>query len=154
MLRPIAIASTADPVSAAEGEGAAGWGHSLLSDLLLANDSLPVIGLTLQAVGAKLAASLLAPTAFTFAADLVGGAEGAGAGLRWGDLWKGPFPVGASLSLMLVDAALYSALAWCVYRPSRRWLACWVDYRSFDGKGKAGQGFNVAKRIMLFTVNM
>ena len=94
-----------------------------LVDLLLADVSMPGTGSTLQAVGPKLAASLLAPTAFTFAADLVGGAEGAGAGLRWGDLWKGPFPVGASLSLMLADAALYSALAWCVHRPSRCWLA-------------------------------
>ncbi len=67
----------------------------------------------LQAVAAKLAASLLAPSAFTFAADLVGAAEGAGAGLTWGDLWAGPYPVGAALCMMLGDAALYSVLAWC-----------------------------------------
>ena len=70
-----------------------------------------------QAVSAKLAASLLAPSAFTFAADLVGAAEGAGAGLTWRDLWAGPYPVGAALCMMLGDAVLYSALAWCERRP-------------------------------------
>ena len=114
-------------------------GQTLLSDLLLANDTMPGIGSMLQAVGAKLAASLLAPTAFTFAADLVGGAEGAGAGLRWGDLWKGPFPVGASLSVMLVDAALYSALAWCVHRPSCRWLASGLILGLLTGKVRLGR---------------
>ena len=64
-------------------------------------------------MGAKLAASLLAPSAFTFAADLVGAAEGAGAGLTWRDLWAGPYPVGAALCMLLGDAALYSLLAWC-----------------------------------------
>ena len=74
---------------------------------------MSVIMELLQAVGAKLAASLLAPSAFTFAADLVGAAEGAGAGLTWRDLWAGPYPVGAALCMLLGDAALYSLLAWC-----------------------------------------
>jgi ATP-binding cassette subfamily A (ABC1) protein 3 len=64
-------------------------------------------------VGGKLAASLLAPTAFTFVADLAGTAEGAGAGLRWADLWAGAFPPGAALCMLLADAALYAVLAWC-----------------------------------------
>ncbi|KAK9833394.1 hypothetical protein WJX81_001382 [Elliptochloris bilobata] len=69
-----------------------------------------------QAVGAKVAASLLAPSAFSFVADLIGAAEGAGAGLRWRDLWAGPYPVGAALCMMLGDAVLYSALAWYLER--------------------------------------
>ncbi len=64
-------------------------------------------------MGGKLAASLLAPTAFTFVADLAGTAEGAGAGLRWADLWAGAFPPGAALCMLLADAALYGILAWC-----------------------------------------
>ncbi len=64
-------------------------------------------------MGGKLAASLLAPTAFTFVADLAGTAEGAGAGLRWADLWAGAFPPGAALCMLLADAALYAVLAWC-----------------------------------------
>ena len=60
-------------------------------------------------MGGKYAVSLLAPTAFTFFADLVAQYEGAGQGAAWSDLWSDPFPIGAVLLLLLADTALYGA---------------------------------------------
>ena len=58
----------------------------------------------------KYAVSLLAPTAFTFFADLVAQYEGAGRGAAWGDAWAGAFSIAAVLALLLADTLLYGAL--------------------------------------------
>lgn len=74
----------------------------------------PVLLLSsLQAVAGKVCVSLLSPTAFTFAADLIGAYEGGGQGLHWGDLWADPYPLGAVLIMLTIDAKLYALLAWC-----------------------------------------
>ena len=64
----------------------------------------------------KVAVSLLAPTAFTFAADLIGEYEGGGKGLHWADVWTDPYPLGAILFMLALDAKLYAALAWCAFK--------------------------------------
>ena len=56
--------------------------------------------------------SLLSPSAFTFAADLIGQYEGSGVGLHWSDMWSDPLPLGAILILLAVDAKMYAGLAW------------------------------------------
>lgn len=56
--------------------------------------------------------SLLSPSAFTFAADLIGQYEGAGVGLHWSDMWSDPLPLGAILFLLALDAKMYAGLAW------------------------------------------
>ena len=63
--------------------------------------------------------SLLSPTAFTFAADLIGEYEGGGQGLHWGDLWVDPYPLGAVLIMLALDAKLYAFLAWCALADAR-----------------------------------
>ena len=66
-----------------------------------------------QALVGKVFASLLAPTAFTFGADLLGQYEGASMGLSWADIFNGDaFPVGAVMLLLTCDVMLYSLLAW------------------------------------------
>ena len=60
-----------------------------------------------------MAVSLLSPSAFTFAADLIGQYEGSGVGLHWSDMWSDPLPLGAILFLLALDAKLYAGLAWC-----------------------------------------
>ena len=60
-----------------------------------------------QAVGGKYGVSMLAPTAFTFFADLLAQYEGAGHGATWADAWADPFPIGAVLMLLVADTALY-----------------------------------------------
>lgn len=65
-----------------------------------------------QAVAGKVFVSFLSPSAFTFAADLVGTYEGSGEGLHWSSLWADPFPLGAILILLAADAKIYAALAW------------------------------------------
>ena len=56
--------------------------------------------------------SLLSPSAFTFAADLIGQYEGSGVGLHWSDMWSDPLPLGAILILLALDAKIYAGLAW------------------------------------------
>jgi hypothetical protein len=65
-----------------------------------------------QALVGKLMVSLLSPSAFTFATDLLAQYEGAGAGLSWGDVWDDPYPLGAIWIMLAVDTALYAVLAW------------------------------------------
>ena len=66
----------------------------------------------MQAIAGKVAVSLLSPSAFTFAADLIGQYEGSGVGLHWSDMWSDPLPLGAILILLAVDAKIYAGLAW------------------------------------------
>ncbi len=73
-------------------------------------DSLPCV--CLQAIAGKVAVSLLSPSAFTFAADLIGQYEGSGVGLHWSDMWSDPLPLGAIIFLLALDAKLYAGLAW------------------------------------------
>ena len=61
-----------------------------------------------QAVAGKYGVALLAPTAFTFFADLLAQYEGASVGADWGDAWADPFPIGAVLAMLLLDTAFYS----------------------------------------------
>ena len=70
------------------------------------------LSLHLQAIAGKVAVSLLSPSAFTFAADLIGQYEGSGVGLHWSDMWSDPLPLGAILFLLALDAKLYAGLAW------------------------------------------
>ena len=72
--------------------------------------------MALQALAGKVFVSLLAPTAFTFAADLIGEYEGGGRGLHWADVWADPYPLGAVLFMLALDAKLYAALGWCAHR--------------------------------------
>mmetsp|Transcript_7891 Transcript_7891/g.23248 ORF Transcript_7891/g.23248 Transcript_7891/m.23248 type:complete len:2373 (+) Transcript_7891:472-7590(+) len=81
-----------------------------------------------QALGSKWAASLAAPTAFTFAADLIAQYEGSGNGLTWGASFDDSFPLAAILGLLILDAKLYLLLAWYVekvlpggYGPRLHW---------------------------------
>ena len=69
-------------------------------------------GVRVQAIAGKVAVSLLSPSAFTFAADLIGQYEGSGVGLHWSDMWSDPLPLGAILFLLALDAKLYAGLAW------------------------------------------
>ena len=69
-----------------------------------------------QALSAKRAASLLAPTAFTFAADLLATREGANRGVTWATLYDDPFSLGELMGLLLFDALLYAVLAWYLGR--------------------------------------
>jgi ABC-type multidrug transport system ATPase subunit len=69
-----------------------------------------------QALGMKRAASLLAPTAFTFAADLLATREGAEQGVTWETLYDDPFSLGELMGLLLVDAGVYAAAAWYLGR--------------------------------------
>ena len=66
----------------------------------------------LQAIAGKVAVSLLSPSAFTFAADLIGQYEGSGVGLHWTDMWSDPLPLGAILFMLAIDAKIYAGLAW------------------------------------------
>ncbi len=81
-----------------------------------------------QAVAGKVAVSLLAPTAFTFAADLVGEYEGGGQGLHWGNLWADPYPLGAVLLMLALDAKLYALLAWCALLHASSFDSSWTAY--------------------------
>ncbi|KAL6764727.1 hypothetical protein V8C86DRAFT_3022151 [Haematococcus lacustris] len=64
-----------------------------------------------QAIGGKLAVSLLAPSAFTFGMDTIAAYEGAGAGLQWSGVWSDPLPVAACMLMMMLDTLLYFLLA-------------------------------------------
>lgn len=50
-----------------------------------------------QALASKYAVCLLAPSAFTFGADLVAQYEDAGVGLQWSHVWDDPLPFGACM---------------------------------------------------------
>lgn len=69
-----------------------------------------------QALGAKRVASLLAPTAFTFAADLLATREGAERGVTWDTMYDDPFSLGELMGLLLVDACAYTVAAWYLSR--------------------------------------
>jgi ATP-binding cassette subfamily A (ABC1) protein 3 len=69
-----------------------------------------------QALGAKRAASVLAPTAFTFAADLLATREGAERGVTWDTMYDDPFSLGELMGLLLVDACIYTVAAWYLSR--------------------------------------
>lgn len=71
-----------------------------------------VVGGGIQAVWAKLVVCLLSPTAFTFAADLLGDYEGSGRGLGWRDLRTDPLSFGAICLMLTLDTLLYGFLAW------------------------------------------
>jgi ABC-type multidrug transport system ATPase subunit len=66
-----------------------------------------------QALGGKRAACLLAPTAFTFAADALGRYEAGNAGVTLDNMWEGALSVGECGLWMFFDILLYSLLAWC-----------------------------------------
>ena len=83
---------------------------------------------SLQAVVGKVFVSLLSPTAFTFAADLIGEYEGGGQGLRWGDLWADPYPLGAVLIMLALDAKLYAFLAWCALLEAHPFLCRFLPW--------------------------
>ena len=70
------------------------------------------LSMHLQAIAGKVAVSLLSPSAFTFAADLIGQYEGSGVGLQWSDMWSDPLPLGAILFMLAIDAKIYAGLAW------------------------------------------
>ena len=53
--------------------------------------------------------SLLAPTAFTFFADLLAQYEGVSSGATWADAFSDPLPIAAILFMLTFDTALYSA---------------------------------------------
>jgi len=65
-----------------------------------------------EAIMGKTLACLMAPTAFTFAADRLAEFEGAGFGLSWNNLYVGQFSFGYCMFLLVVDFFLYGALAW------------------------------------------
>ena len=65
-----------------------------------------------QALGAKRVACLLAPSAFTFAADNLGRAESASAGVTASNVWEGALSVGECMAWLVFDTLLYAALAW------------------------------------------
>ena len=65
-----------------------------------------------QALGAKRLACLLAPSAFTFAADNLGRAESANAGVTEENVWDGALSVGECMAWLVFDTILYAALAW------------------------------------------
>lgn len=65
-----------------------------------------------QALEAKRAASVLSPTAFTFAADLLASREGAERGVTWATLYDDPLSMGELMGIMVGDAVLYTAMAW------------------------------------------
>ena len=61
-------------------------------------------------------ASILAPTAFTFAADLLATREGAERGVTWDTMYDDPFSLGELMGLLLVDACVYTVAAWYLSR--------------------------------------
>ncbi len=61
-----------------------------------------------QAIAGKYAVSLLAPTAFTFFADLLAQYEGVSSGATWADAFSDPLPIAAILFMLTLDIALYS----------------------------------------------
>jgi hypothetical protein len=63
-------------------------------------------------VTGKVFVSLLSPSAFTFAADLVGTYEGSGEGLHWSSMWRDPYPLGAIFIMLAADAKIYALFAW------------------------------------------
>ncbi|MEW5297039.1 MAG: hypothetical protein WDW36_000274 [Sanguina aurantia] len=65
-----------------------------------------------QYISAKIATSLLAPSAFTFGADLIAKYEDSGSGLQWIHLWADPYPFGGTMLMLVLDAFIYLALAW------------------------------------------
>ena len=65
-----------------------------------------------QALGGKRVACLLAPSAFTFAADNLSRAESANAGVTAENVWDGALSVGECMGWLVFDTVLYSALAW------------------------------------------
>ena len=65
-----------------------------------------------QALEAKRAASVLSPTAFTFAADLLASREGAQRGVTWDTLYDDLMSLGELMGIMVGDGVLYAAMAW------------------------------------------
>ena len=65
-----------------------------------------------QALGGKRVACLLAPSAFTFAADNLSRAESANTGVTAENVWDGALSVGECMAWLFFDTLLYSALAW------------------------------------------
>jgi ATP-binding cassette subfamily A (ABC1) protein 3 len=64
-----------------------------------------------QSILGKRAACLLAPTAFTFAADKLASYEAGNSGVTSSNVWEGPLSVGECMAWMFVDTVLYSLLA-------------------------------------------
>ena len=54
-----------------------------------------------QALYAKFFASLSAPTAFTFGADLLAQYESSGTGASWGTMFADPFPMAAVIGCVV-----------------------------------------------------
>ena len=63
-----------------------------------------------QSMMAKRAACLLAPTAFTFAADRLASYEAGNSGVTRSNVWEGPLSVGECMAWMFLDTVLYSLL--------------------------------------------
>jgi len=61
---------------------------------------------------AKSVVSVLAPTVFTFGADLLMQYEGAMLGFRWSNLTDDPFSMARVMAFLLGDFVLYAVLAW------------------------------------------
>ena len=64
-----------------------------------------------QSIMGKRAACLLAPTAFTFAADKLASYEAGNSGVTSSNVWEGPLSVGELMAWMFLDTVLYSLLA-------------------------------------------
>jgi ABC-type multidrug transport system ATPase subunit len=60
----------------------------------------------------KFAASLLSPTALSFAADIISGYERAGVGVQFENMNDGDYSFSSALTMMFVDFILYGILAW------------------------------------------
>ncbi|CAL8463070.1 g2604 [Coccomyxa elongata] len=100
-----------------------------------------------QAIVGKVFVSLLSPSAFTFAADLIGEYEGSGEGLQWSNLWSDPFPMGAIFIMLAADAKLYSLLAWYLEKvlpsPYGARLPWWFPFsRSYWATGDVEDGLH------------
>lgn len=65
-----------------------------------------------QALAAKQASCLLAPSAFTFGADILMEYEGAQVGINWGMLFDDELSLATVLGYLVLDFLLYSFLAW------------------------------------------
>ena len=107
-----------------------------------------------QALEAKRAVSVLSPTAFTFAADLLASREGAERGVTWATLYDDPLSLGELMSIMVGDAVLYAAMAWYLGKvlptahgtPLPWWFVFSAKYWRGPGAG-AGLEFGEGSRV-------
>jgi ATP-binding cassette subfamily A (ABC1) protein 3 len=65
-----------------------------------------------EEVSNKILASFLAPTAFSFGADIISTYEYGGVGIQYNNIWKGDFNFGIVLLMLWLDFYVYGALAW------------------------------------------